>query len=504
MKKIFLIFATIVVAQVTYAQSIQDALRYSQTNTTGTARYRALGGAFGALGGDMSAISTNPASSAVFIKSAFSFSLANDNVTNEVGYNGDFRESDDGSLTFNQVGGVFVIEGNGNSKWKKVTLGLNYDRTQNFDNEFAAFGTSGQTIGDYFLNFAQGVPLDLLQLRDNESTADLYQFLGENEGFGAQQAFLGFQSFLIDPVDFDNPNGTTYISNVEGTSFTQDYLSSSVGYNGKAAFNIGAQYGENIYFGLNLNSHFFDYEQSNSLLETNTNATGITAIRFDNYLRTFGSGFSFQLGTIARVSKDIRLGLTYDSPTWFTISEEGSQRLITDRVEDDQVITEDIDPRVLNVYQDYEISTPGKYTGSIAYLFGQQGLISFDYSYTDYSQLSFRPKDDPFFASQNAAIDNQLKGAGTYKIGGEYRFEDWSFRGGYRLIESPYEDEFTIGELTGYSLGLGYNFGNVKFDVAYDSTEQDINQSLYSTGLTNAPATNRTNRSVVATLTFNL
>ena len=54
------------------AQSLNDALRYSQTSLSGSARYNALSGAFGALGGELSAISINPAASCFFVLRAFS------------------------------------------------------------------------------------------------------------------------------------------------------------------------------------------------------------------------------------------------------------------------------------------------------------------------------------------------------------------------------------------------------------------------------------------------
>ena len=54
------------------AQSLNDALRYSQTSLTGSARFNALSGAFGALGGELSAISINPAGSSVFLSSELS------------------------------------------------------------------------------------------------------------------------------------------------------------------------------------------------------------------------------------------------------------------------------------------------------------------------------------------------------------------------------------------------------------------------------------------------
>ena len=67
MKKLNLIFIGIFATSLINAQDISDAIRYSQNEVQGTARFRALSGAFGALGGDMSAVNINPASSAVFI-----------------------------------------------------------------------------------------------------------------------------------------------------------------------------------------------------------------------------------------------------------------------------------------------------------------------------------------------------------------------------------------------------------------------------------------------------
>ncbi len=56
MKK--LIFTLLGVASTlnSYGQNISDALRYSTESTQGTARFKSMSGAFGALGGDMSAL----------------------------------------------------------------------------------------------------------------------------------------------------------------------------------------------------------------------------------------------------------------------------------------------------------------------------------------------------------------------------------------------------------------------------------------------------------------
>lgn len=505
MKKIIVIVILFCVAITSYGQSIADGLRLGTTDVTGTARFRAMGGAFGALGGDLSAIGINPASSAIFTRGTTSFTLAVDSYDSDVNYFGNSNTTSDGDVSFNQAGGVFLIEANPSSKWNKIALAFNYDRSLNFDDDFFASGTGNISIANYFSEFAQGVPLDLLQLQSGESISSLYQFLGEEEGFGAQQAFLGFQSFIIDPVNFDNPNNITYTSNISGSSFDQEYVLRSEGYNSKASFNLAAQYDERLSFGINLNSHFADYNQSTLLVESNDNeASLITNVRFENNLRTLSNGFSFQLGTIAKINQNVRVGFTYDSPTWYTISEESSQNISTSGSDDEGEFDVFVNPRVINIFQDYELKIPGKYSGSFAYLFGKQGLISFDYSYSDFSNLTFRPTNDPFFQRQNQAIETTLKGVSTFKIGGEYRIKEWSLRAGYRFQESPYQDGETLGDFTGYSVGAGYNWGNVKFDLAIDRSEQDRNQALFNTGLTSQAAISRNNTAIVGTLTFSL
>ena len=70
------------------AQDISDALRFSQDNLVGTARFRAMGGAFGAVGGDFSAINVNPAGSAIFANNQVGFTLSTYNSKNKSKYFG--------------------------------------------------------------------------------------------------------------------------------------------------------------------------------------------------------------------------------------------------------------------------------------------------------------------------------------------------------------------------------------------------------------------------------
>ncbi|WAC01766.1 hypothetical protein N7U66_18020 [Lacinutrix neustonica] len=143
-------------------------------------------------------------------------------------------------------------------------------------------------------------------------------------------------------------------------------------------------------------------------------------------------------------------------------------------------------------------------TGSLAYIFGTNGLVSFDYSRKDYSNTKFKPTSDAHFSEQNRLMSNQLVAAATYKLGGEYKYNQFSFRGGYRFEESPYKNGTTVGDLSGYSLGLGYNFGNTKLDLTYDQAKQTNTHQLYNTGLTDATIIDALHSNVTLSLGFQL
>ena len=487
------------------AQDISDALRYSQEEIQGSARFRALSGAFGALGGDMSAVSVNPAGSAVFTRSHASISLSSLNVDNEISFFNGRSNSSDSKIDLHQAGAAFVFQSTDeSSSWKKFVLSVAYDKTGNFDDQWFASGTNTNSIDSYFLEYAQGRRLDQISAFPDETLSDAYAEIGSFYGFGNQQAFLGYESFILEPVANTDEN-TLYTSNIASGTFNQRYDYVATGYNGKFSFNAATQYGDKLYLGVNLNTHFINYERFTYLNESNSNEGSlVTNVGFENNLLTTGNGFSFQLGAILKVTNELRAGFTYNSPTWYTITEETSQNISTLASDEDGSFNVDIFPNTINIFPNYNLQSPGKVTGSLAYVFGEQGLISFDYSRKDYTKTKFKPTSDAFFASQNDIMNELFKTSNSYRFGGEYKIKQFSLRGGYRFEESPYEDDSFYGDLTGYSLGIGYNFGNTKLDLTYDTAERTVNNQLYSVGLTQAATLDTNNSNITLTLGFNL
>ncbi len=484
------------------AQEITDGLRLAQTNINGTARFQSMSGAFGSLGGDFSAININPAGSAIFNNNQWSISLSNNILKNSTNYIGTKTESDKNSVTVNQAAAIFVFDNyDQKSNWKKFALSVNYENTGNFNNDVFSAGTNNNSLGNYFTSYANanqsGIQLGFIE---NNNYDEL--------NFADQQAWLGYEGYVINPEFPSDPSNTNYFNGVRsGGKYYQENTFESRGYNGKLNFNIAGQYKDWLSVGMNLNSHFTDYRQSTSFFESNNNPTTIDPmvkeIRFDNEIHTFGSGFSLQFGAIAKINKQFRVGLTYDSPTWYELNDELTQSLVTVRTVNVGVLPRDVvDPKVINIYEPYQLKTPSKWTASGSYIFAKKGLISLDVATKDFSDISFGPNNQ--FTRVKDQVNILLDRTFEYRLGGEYRIKNFSLRGGYRFEQSPYKNKKTIGDLYGISTGLGYNWGETKLDVSYAYSKRNMQNQFFSQGLTDFSSTTAINSNVTFTLVFEL
>lgn len=500
MKKYILLLITIITVNIIQAQEIRDALRYSQENLNGTARFRAMSGAFGALGGDLSSINVNPAGSAIFANNQLGFTLNNTSINNNSNFFDNTTNVKDSSFDLNQAGGVFVFKNqNKSNNWKKFSVAINFENTNVLNNSIYSAGTNPtNSIANYFLSYANGVPLNVLE----DSNYD-------ELGHGAQQAFLGYQGYIINPVN-NNPTNINYTSNVpsEGNYYQENTITTK-GYNGKLSFNAATSFKDKLFIGVNLNSHFVDFRQSSRFYEDNeaplTQDYTVSRVQFDNDLYTYGTGFSFQLGAIAKLSKELRLGIAFESPTWLRLNDEFTQKLIGVSANTSEELAPDVvNPNTTNYYEPYKLQTPSKWTGSMAYIFGKKGLISVDYAIKDYSSIQFKPNSDPYYRTLNNKMNTLLNSASELRLGAEYKIEAWSLRGGYRLEQSPYKNKTTIGDLTGYSGGIGYNFGGTKLDLSYATFKRATQQGFFEQGLTDGAAINTKNSTITLTLLFEL
>lgn len=421
--KNLLFFVALGAGYITYAQTLSYndlGVLFTQEKIDGTARYNGMSGAFGSLGGDITAIESNPAGAAVFIKSEISFSVDFNGTDTKANYYGENIFSKSNNVKFAQTGGVFVFKSNyaaNNEGWNKFAFAFNYSTANEYENFWFAQGNSN------------------------------------------------YPTWTEDP-NFENKQ---YLF-----SDGQYFQNSTDGRNNKYTFTAASQYNDNLYIGASLISYDVDYYQFIELEEDNYSFDGdfLEASMYQELL-TYGNGFSFNFGIIGKPTKNLRLGFAYQSPVWYNLEETYLEY-------DTEVYYSNVD----QVYSDYSgvsnfsysLRTPSKYTGSFAYIFDKSGLISLDYIYKNYSNIKLN--DGPFNA-ENQSFQNDLNGVSEVRVGTEWRIKNASIRGGYHFEQSPYKNSISSDNKDGYSLGLGYNFGPVKFDIAYQHDSYTAPYNFY-------------------------
>ncbi len=432
MKKVtlFVLFCAISLPSFSQSLGYEDlAILFSKDNNTGAARYNAMSGAFGALGGDVSAIKINPASGAIFNNSLFTATFDSRAAEIKTTYYGNSTSTQEDYFNFSQAGAVFVYNSYSNSDWSKFAFSFNYSIRNNFDTNFIANGNSG------------------------------------------------FATFTEFPLDTGNPK-TQYL-NSDSQQFSTAYKGEISEYN----FAISGVYQNDLYLGASINTYDLKFSQQSFLTEQNKDGSGnVLNAKFYQENNTLGTGFSISAGAIYKATKSLRLGFSYQTPTWFTEINEETNILNNDgflgdtkiEVTNNNTIYDNTAGNYFPVQAfSYKLKTPAKTTASIAYIFGKNGLISADYTLNNYKKLKLSNGD---FTVENQFFNNNLRNTYTLNVGTEWRFKLLSLRGGYHYSESPDANAIASDNIKGYSYGAGYTFGNVKLDVAY---QNKTNTQLY-------------------------
>jgi hypothetical protein len=505
MKKKNIIFGVLIAlltGSFIYSQNLNEVVRYSTEQLNGSARYQALAGAFGALGGDLSAMSSNPAGSTVFAFNEAGVTADVQSFTNDAVFFKNQERDEKSTFNFGQVGFVLVLKNLAASKWDKLAFGFNTQLINNFNNRIYFEGINkSRGLQSYFLAHATGVSYDF-DISNNQNISDEYIFQG-NRGYSAQQTYLALRSHLM---SYDKDKNEYYIPGVIGNGIDQTHLLYSSGRQRLYTLNFAGRYNEKLSLGANLNFYSIDYSEVKETFDyyLNQKKSFIKEALFQEDLRTFGTGVSVQVGAIYQVSKSLRLGLSYSSPTFYALEDEQTQALSVKSQDDldGDVFTEEIKPNVVNVIGPYNLRTPSKTQASAALVFGNKGFLSADVGVKNFAGATISDNDGNDFGYLNDNIKDSLNSSTFIRIGGEKRFGDFSFRAGYWQENSPYKITSIREDYTGFSLGLGIRFSGSSLDLAYNANNQNQRQQMYSLGLTDAADVKQRAEHIALTYSF--
>ena len=127
---------------------------------------------------------------------------------------------------------------------------------------------------------------------------------------------------------------------------------------------------------------------------------------------------------------------------------------------------------------DYQLTTPFRAIGSVAFIIGKFGLISGEYEYVNYSQSSFSA-NNASFSDVNTNIKNKYKTPLNVRFGTEWRIQRFRLRGGFGYYGSPYQSSINTSEMYVASIGWGYRAKHFFVDMTYQWTQTKENYYFY-------------------------
>lgn len=231
---------------------------YDNISSLGTARYNAMAGSMGALGGDASVLNTNPAGLGVFITDDISASLSINSNKSTASLAGKSTSQNLSKANLGNTNGVLSFQTNGQNAWKFVNVGINYV-TQNVSDKLQSPGNANIIVGQGSTN-------------PSAFEGHLYETIGHRSKLN-----LGIGG------NYDN----------------KIYIGAAVNF---SSVNI-EQYDEVKVSSLNTGKAKYFSRQNTPYIED-------------------ADGFSLSLGVIGKLNNAVRLGASIESPTWYSIDRE--------------------------------------------------------------------------------------------------------------------------------------------------------------------------------------
>jgi hypothetical protein len=485
-KYILSVLALSLCSNAIFSQGQLEAYNYAKSDLIGTARYMSMGGAFGALGGDISAMSANPAGIGVYRSSEIVGTLSVNSVLSETSGWGSMDKSRNTTFKMNNFGAVFYFPTSSSSGVVGWNFGISYNHLKDYNRTYAARGKgSNYSLSDYMAARANraGYKKDDLEWRENYDPFS-------NRDIGDWLTILGYNSVFIDaPKDpynyhsafgvYDRDKDSWSDYNLQQRELTVNERGSIDQYN----FAFGMNVSNFLFLGADLavtsidySYHSFyreDFEQKNFL-------------ELENDLRTEAKGYQFNTGVILRPFDFIRLGAAYNSPTWFTkVSDVYTGTARSDTYYWSEPVTMKAPNSDYPGVFDYKFYSHDKWLFSAAAFFGQSALISVDYELANYRRMNLYYSDGIANKSVNDEIAANFATASTIRAGAEVKITpQFAVRAGAAMMGNPIKaslrngttEVFTVGtiphytiagEAINYTAGLGYRFTpNFYLDLA--------------------------------------
>lgn len=476
MKKLFITLVILAIPALLFSQGVDEAYLFAKENSFGTARSIGIGGAFGALGGDLSSININPAGLAVYRTSEATFSPSLQYGSTSSTYVQSTADDNRTKFSINQFGFVGV-----NQPMREATSGIintnfafNFQKTNDFNTSTQIRGNNNSSLADQFRYEAEGISVNNLNPLRSGLAYDTYM-IDSLPGSYLDPAYLSAVEYLKDPTTIERnlPNGLDQWKKIRTSG--RNYEMS-----GAAGINISNV----LFLGASLNINFLSYYKSTFYSETDPrgNNAYMSNYKYNTELTNNGIGLNLKIGAIYKPINAIRLGVSFQTPTWYSMSEDYSAtsdsyfpngvRDIYDNLLHDNNGAIISGSTLTNENKfDYNYRTPLKLCASAAFILGEKIALSIDYKHIDYSTAKYHANVDDAEGSQaifqlNNTVKLAYKATDNINAGIEFKpISNIAIRGGFILNESGIKN--APNSTYTYSCGFGYRNQNYFIDLAY-------------------------------------
>ncbi len=445
------------------AQNEEDLLRYSNLNMQGTARFASMGGAFGALGAEMSVSATNPAGFGRF-KNKLKMATGNLQVNTISAYlNNKGKSATNENLALDNAGFVGVYKNQQGKKWLKFQYGLVYNKMADFNKTMNIEGTNNASFSYVLADRGNGIqPEDL-------STYDYHY------------SYMAYNNYLINPV-FDS-GSVYYTTEMYGDNIIHKHTLGSSGRVGETDVTVSGNYLDKIYVGMSVGFSRIKYQQTKTYYEqTTTDSLRIDHFTFVENLRTEGSGHNVKIGAILLPQPWFRIGIAYHTPTKYRYMRDDWNTEISTVFKGDSSFYD----KSLSSNYVYSMRTPGRLMASLAYVNKKYGVLTLEGVYVDYASARLNKykfsKDNYNFNTENNTTSRLYQKSLNIKAGMEIKItQNIMARAGYAINANPFKKEYREkgSALTKISGGVGFRINAIFIDLAVIYSHQKSNYYIY-------------------------
>ena len=455
MKKILLIAVALLIQMAATAQGVDDAKLFSQTYYQGTGKALGMGNAMGAVGGDMTAVCINPAGMGIYRSSELTTSLNFlDNYSTST-YYGDKKSGNMFRFSIPNLGFVLAKERSNYKSLRYTQFGVGLTRTNDFNVCTNAMGINpSSSMVDNYLGRMYGYSVEELQ--------DAFPY----------DIYPAWKTYLVDLYE------DGYNSPVPQGNIWQGQESEFRGRSEAWTFAGSANFFDKLFIGTSIDLMHIKRYGTKVFKESRVEGTEteFNQWSFTEDLSSTGWGGNAKVGFIYHATPWFRFGAAFHSPTLYAFSEQWQT---TTETEINYITNKSLSPEA---NYEYTFISPLKCLGSLAFVVGQQGMISLDVEYLNYGAARFKANDFDYSAT-NESIKENLGHTANFRLGTEWYVGGTYLRFGTAYYGSPFGLGQTGGSVKKASCGVSVPVSaGTSFDFAYELSHGKTFNTLYDAG----------------------